>query len=122
MPEDTQTFSNPYAPASGGIMRMDSMEDDGFMVIKKSIFFESDFQDQEKHLREWRSFKFELIELRKKWLHFKDQVIENKLKLKYTAMEWVLCQILDQLQEEFIHFVAIAKTALVAPVSNAWSE
>jgi ribosomal protein L14 len=92
------------------------------MVIKKSIFFESDFQDQEKLLREWRSFKFELIELRKKWLHFKDQVIENKLKLKYTATEWVLCQVLGQLQEEFIHLVAISKTALVAPVSNAWPE
>ena len=55
-----------------------------------------------------RSFKFELIELRKKWLHFKDQVIANKLKLKYTATEWVLCQVLGQFQEEFIHVVAIA--------------
>ena len=42
--------------------------------------------------------------------------------MKYTATEWVLCQVLGQFQEEFIHLVAIAKTALVAPVSNAWPE
>ena len=90
--------------------------------VLKNHFFQSDLQDQEKLLCEWRSFKFELIELRKKWLHFKDQVIANKLKLKYTATEWVLCQVLGQFQEEFIHLVAIAKTALVAPVSNAWPE
>jgi hypothetical protein len=29
---------------------------------------------------------------------------------------------LGQFQEEFIHLVAIVKTALVAPVSNAWPE
>jgi hypothetical protein len=27
-----------------------------------------------------------------------------------------------QFWEEFIHLVAISKTGLVAPVSNAWSE
>ena len=59
--------------------------------VLKNHFFESDLQDQEKLLCQWRSFKFELIELRKKWLHFKDQVTANKLKLKYTSTEWVLC-------------------------------
>jgi hypothetical protein len=76
--------------------------------VLKNHSFQSDLQDQEKLLCEWRSFKFELIELRKKWLHFKDQVIANKLKLKYTATEWVLCQVWGQFQEEFIHVVAIA--------------
>ena len=29
LPVGTETFSNPYAPVSGGAMRMNSMEDDG---------------------------------------------------------------------------------------------
>ena len=85
-------------------------------------FFGSNLQDQKELRSEWQFFKFHLIQLRKKWLHFKDQVAANKLKLKHTATEWVLCQVLSQFQEEFGHIVAIAKIALVTPVSNAWPE
>lgn len=85
-------------------------------------FFGSNLQDQKELRSEWQSFKFHLIQLRKKWLHFKDQVAANKLKLKHTATEWVLRQVLGQFQEEFGHIVAIAKIALVTPVSNAWPE
>ena len=85
-------------------------------------FFGSNLQDQKELRSEWQFFKFHLIQLRKKWLHFKDQVAANKLKLKHTATEWVFCQVLGQFQEEFGHIVAIAKIALVTPVSNAWPE
>ena len=40
--------------------------------------------------KEFDSFKFELIELRKKWNSFKDNFKSNKLKLKCTATEWGL--------------------------------
>ena len=79
-------------------------------------------KDHEEFLSQWQSFKLHLIELRKKLLNFKDHISTNKLKLKNTATEWVLRQVLGQFQDDFGHIVAIAKIALVAPVSNAWPE
>ena len=92
--------------------------------VLKNHFFQSDLQDQEKLLCEWRSFKFELIELigRNGFISKTRLSQINWSWSTYTATEWVLCQVLGQLQEEFIHLVAISKTALVAPVSNAWPE
>ena len=40
--------------------------------------------------KEFDNFKFELIELKKKWNSFKDNIKSNKLKLKCTATEWGL--------------------------------
>ena len=37
--------------------------------------------------KEFDSFKFELIELKKKWNSFKDNIKSNKLKLKCNATE-----------------------------------
>ena len=40
--------------------------------------------------KEFDNFKFELIELKKKWNSLKDNIKSNKLKLKWTATEWGL--------------------------------
>ena len=40
--------------------------------------------------KEFDSFKFKLIELKKKWNSFKDNTKSSKLKLKCTATEWGL--------------------------------
>lgn len=90
--------------------------------ILKKHFFQSSLEDQNELLSQWKSFKFDLIELRKKWLNFKEQVALSKLKLKQTATKWTLRQVLCQFREEFGHIMTIAKTALVAPVLNAWPE
>ena len=40
--------------------------------------------------KKFDSFKFELIELKKKWNNFKDNINLNQLKLKCTVTEWGL--------------------------------
>ena len=74
--------------------------------------------------KEFDSFKFELIELKKKWNSFKDNIKSNKLKLKCTATEWGLRTILRDFGEtsEYPLIAEIARVALITPVSNAWPE
>ena len=49
--------------------------------------------------KEFDSFKFELIELKKKWNSFKDNIKSHKLKLKCTATEWGLRTIVHDFGE-----------------------
>ena len=49
--------------------------------------------------KEFDSFKFELIELKKKWNSFKDNTKSHKLKLKCTATEWGLRTIVHDFGE-----------------------
>ena len=74
--------------------------------------------------KEFESFKFELIELKKKWNSFKDNIKSNKLKLKFTATEWGLRTIAHDFGEtsEYPLIAEIAQVALITPVSNAWPE
>ena len=74
--------------------------------------------------KEFDSFKFELIELKKKWNSFKDNIKSNKLKLKCTATEWGLRTIVHDFGEtsEYPLISEMAWVALITPVSNAWPE
>ena len=74
--------------------------------------------------KEFDSFKFELIELKKKWNSFKDNIKSNKLKLKCTATEWGLRTIVRDFGEtsEYPLIAEMAWVALITPVSNAWPE
>ena len=74
--------------------------------------------------KEFNSFKFELIELKKKWNSLKDNIISNKLKLKCTATECGLRTIVCDFGETFEYplIAEIARVALITPVSNAWPE
>ena len=49
--------------------------------------------------KEFDSFKFELIELKKRWNSFKDNIKSNKLRLKCTATEWGLRTIVHDFGE-----------------------
>ena len=71
--------------------------------------------------KEFDSFKFELIELKKKWNSFKDKIKSHKLKLKCTATEWGLRTIVHDFGEtsEYPLIPEIAQVALITPVSNA---
>lgn len=98
----------------------------GDMEIKalKHHFFSSDPTASQELEDQWGNFKYELLELKKKWFHLKRQIEANKMKMKCTSTEWALRQILALFQDstEYTHIVSIAKTALVTPVSNAWPE
>ena len=71
--------------------------------------------------KEFDSFKFELIELKKRWNSFKDNIKSNKLKLKCTGTEWSLRTIVRDFGEtsEYPLITEIARVALITPVSNA---
>ena len=74
--------------------------------------------------KEFDSFKFELIKLKKKWNSFKDNIKSNKLKLICTATEWGLTTIVRDFGEasEYPLIAEIVRVALITPVSNAWPE
>ena len=74
--------------------------------------------------KEFDSFKFELIKLKKKWNSFKDNIKSNKLKLICTATEWGLTTIVRDFGEasEYPLVAEIVRVALITPVSNAWPE
>ena len=74
--------------------------------------------------KEFDSFKFELIELKKKWNSFKDNIKSSKLRLKCTATEWGLRTIVRDFGETSTYplIAEIARVTLITPVSNAWPE
>ena len=74
--------------------------------------------------KEFDSFKFELIKLKKKWNSFKENIKSNKLKLICTATEWGLTTIVRDFGQtsEYPLIAEIARVALITPVSNAWPE
>ena len=74
--------------------------------------------------KEFDSFKFELIKLKKKWNSFNENIKSNKLKLICTATEWGLTTIVRDFGQtsEYPLIAEIARVALITPVSNAWPE
>ena len=74
--------------------------------------------------KEFDSFKFELIKLKKKWNSFKDNIKSNKPRLKCTATEWDLRTIVRDFGEtsKYPLIAEIARVALITPVNNAWPE
>ena len=74
--------------------------------------------------KEFDSFKFKLIELKKKWNSFKDNTKSSKLKLKCTATELGLRTIVWDFGEtsEYPLIAEIAQVAMITPVRNAWPE
>ena len=73
---------------------------------------------------EWKDFKYELLEIKKKYILLKKQLNANKLKFKKTSSEWTLEHILNEYQGEveFPLVVQFAKIAAIVPVNNAWPE
>lgn len=78
----------------------------------------SETQDQ------WKDFKFELLQLKRKWNEYKRQMSDNKLKLKQTPSEWAISRIVNAFKEDpdYDIIVQMAKIACVTPVTNAWPE
>ena len=50
-------------------------------------------------MSEWEEFKFELIDIKKKYQLLKENVTNNKLKLKETASEWALRYVVKGFRE-----------------------
>lgn len=68
--------------------------------------------------------KYELLQLKSKWLQFKQNVESKNLKIKSSPTEWVPRKIVKDYQhdEKFTPVYKIAKIAVVTPVTNAWPE
>ena len=75
-------------------------------------------------LEQWKDFRFEMTEMKKKLSALKSQLQTNKLKFKKTSTEWTLEHILNRYKNEddFQKVVELAKIANIVPVTNAWPE
>ena len=74
-------------------------------------------------MTEWKEFKFELIDIKKKYQLLREILTNNNLKLKETASEWALQYIVKGFREDnYIYICELAKIALITPVTNAWPE
>ena len=59
---------------------------------------------------EWEEFKFELIDIKKKYQLLKENLSNNNLKLKETACEWALQYIVKRFREDkYIYTCELAK-------------
>ena len=87
-------------------------------------YFKDDEALSGKLLEQWKDMRFELLQLKKKWMLLKQNLKENKLELKQTATEWILRQIMKNYENEetFNMICDVAKVALVTPITNAWPE
>jgi hypothetical protein len=85
-----------------------------------------DDQKKAQHLpNKWQDFKFELVQLRKRWFEFKESVESNKMKVKLSATEWTLHQIMQRFSSpdtDYPLLTEIVKIAIVTPVTNSWPE
>ena len=82
------------------------------------------YQIGSKGMTQWNEFRFEMVQLHKKWLSFKSQIETNKMNVTVTPTEWSLKQIVNNFSEDenYCLIAKFAKTALIVPVSNAWPE
>jgi hypothetical protein len=85
-----------------------------------------DDQKKAQHLaNKWQDFKFELVKLRKRWFEFKESVESNKMKVKLSATEWTLHQIMQRFSSpdtDYPILTEIVKIAIVTPITNSWPE
>ena len=86
--------------------------------------FHQEQQVGNEFLEQWKDMKYELLQLKTKWLQFKDNVESNNMKIKFSPTECVLRKIVKDYQhdEQFALVYRVAKVALVTPVTNAWPE
>ena len=97
------------------------------MYGKNEISFSAEKYFPEKSveiiLADWEEFKFELIDIKKKYQLLKENLTDNNLKLKKTASEWALQYIVKGFREDnYIYICELTKVALITPVTNGWPE
>ena len=73
---------------------------------------------------QWNDFKYEMLQLKRKWNEHKKRMSENKFKLKQSSTEWAFQIIINNYTGEpgCEKIVQLAKVACVTPVTNAWPE
>ena len=93
------------------------------MRVLGNHFHPNDLAKVEELLKQWDDFKFDLIEVKGKWVQFKENIESNKLKLKISPTEWTLKHLMTNSSDsEYFLINEIIKIAMVTPVSNAWPE
>ena len=73
-------------------------------------------------MTEWEEFKFELIDIKKKWQLQEENLTHDNLKLKETATasEWALQYIVKGFRQDIhIYICELAKIVLITPVTKA---
>ena len=65
-----------------------------------------------------KSVECELIDVKKNYQLLKENLTDNKLKLKETASEWALQYIVKDLERITIFMCELPKIALITPVTN----
>ena len=73
---------------------------------------------------QWKDFRYELMEIRTKYLALKKNIVANGMKFRRTSTEWFIEHFLKskQYDEDFPYIVKLVTIAAVTPVTNAWPE
>ena len=121
MLEATSIFDVDLLPASSSSPLFSIHGENEVNILVKQFFPQ---KPSESIQSEWKDFKYELLEIKKKYILLKKQLNANKLKFKKTSSEWTLEHILNAYQGEveFPSVVQFAKIAAIVPVTNAWPE
>ena len=56
--------------------------------VLQNYYFSGDEKKANALASQWQDFKFELVQMRKRWFEFRDAVESNKMKVKVLATEW----------------------------------
>ena len=73
---------------------------------------------------QWKDFRYELMEIRDKYLALKKNIVANGMNFKRTSTEWFIEHFLKskQYDEDFRYIVRLVTIAAVTSVTNAWPE
>ena len=86
-------------------------------------YFKGDRVKADKLFEEWEDFRYDLVQVKKKWHEFKDNIISNNMRLKVSPTEWTLKRLMrDRSSIEYPLVKDLIQIAMVTPVSNAWPE
>ena len=90
-------FDVDLLPASSSSPLFSIHRENEDYILAKKIFPQ---KPSENIQSEWKDFKYELLEIKKKYILLKKQLNANKLKFKKTSSEWTLEHILNAYQGE----------------------
>ena len=113
---DIELFPNTSSSAAFKVHGLDEVA-----VLAKQFF---PTISVEKIRDQWEDFKYELVEIKKKYHALIKNIEANKLKFKKTPSEWTIEHIINagQYDDEYSFIVEFAKIAGITPVTNAWPE
>ena len=82
-------------------------------------YFKGDRVKADKLFEEWEDFRYDLVQVKKKWHEFKDNIISNNMRLKVSPTEWTLKRLMRDRSSIEYPFV---KDLTQIAVTSCWSN